>query len=141
MFDLYGTERLIEWKQFRSSLETDTDPLVRVAELWSRAPFVNPYLDPTDPTKWPDPWQLVLDLKLDDLAICLGMLYTIKLTQRFMDTECEIHTSMLPKEFNKKFFLVVDNSHVLNYTPRSVDSLNVLNRIRTDKIWAGHKLP
>lgn len=141
MFDLYGTERLIEWKQFRSSLETDTDPLVRVAELWSRAPFVNPYLDPTDPTKWPDPWQLVLDLKLDDLAICLGMLYTIKLTQRFMDTECEIHTSMLPKEFNKKFFLVVDNSYVLNYTPRSVDSLNVLNQVRTDKIWSGHRLP
>lgn len=141
MFDLHGTERLNEWKRFRDSLETDTDPLVRVADLWSRAPFVNPYLDPKDPTKWPDPWHLVLDLKLDDLAICLGMLYTIKLTQRFMDTECEIHTSMLPREFNKKFFLVVDNSHVLNYTPRSVDSLNVLYQSLTDKIWSGHKLP
>ncbi len=141
MFDLHGTERLTEWKRFRSSLEVSTQPLVEVAELWSRAPFVNPYLDPKDPTKWPDPWQLVLDLKLDDLAICLGMLYTIKLTQRFMDTECEIHTSMLPEEFNKKFFLVVDNLHVLNYTPRSVDSLNVLDHLLTDKIWSGHKLP
>ena len=141
MFDLHGAERLTEWKRFRDSLENDTDPLIRVADLWSRAPFVNPYLDPTDPTKWPDPWHLVLDLKLDDLAICLGMLYTIKLTQRFMDTECEIHTSMLPKEFNKKFFLVVDNLYVLNYTPRSVDSLNVLNQTLTDKIWSGHKLP
>ena len=141
MFDLHGTERLIEWKRFRNSLEVSTQPLVEVAELWSRAPFVNQYLDPKDPTNWPDPWRLVLDLKLDDLAICLGMLYTIKLTQRFMDTECEIHTSMLPKEFNKKFFLVVDNSHVLNYTPRSVDSLNVLDQTLTDKIWSGHKLP
>jgi hypothetical protein len=141
VFDLHGTQRLIEWKNIRNSLETDTDPLGRVAELWSRAPFVNPYLDPADPSTWPDPWHLVLDLKLDDLAICLGMLYTIKLTQRFMDTECEIHTSMLPKEFNKKFFLVVDNSHVLNYTIRSVDSLNVLNQTLTDKIWSGNKLP
>jgi hypothetical protein len=141
VFDLHGTERLIEWKKFRDSLETDESPLIRVADLWSKAPFVNSYLNPKNPTEWPDPWQLILDLKLDDLAICLGMLYTIKLTQRFMDIECEIHTSMLSKEFNKKFFLVVDNKHVLNYTFGSVDSLNVLDRALTDKIWSGHKLP
>jgi hypothetical protein len=141
VFDLHGTERLIEWKKFRDSLETDESPLIRVADLWSKAPFVNSYLNPKNPTEWPDPWQLILDLKLDDLAICLGMLYTIKLTQRFMDIECEIHTSMLSKEFNKKFFLVVDNKHVLNYTFGSVDSLNVLDQALTDKIWSGHKLP
>ncbi len=141
MFDLHGTERLIEWKNIRDSLETDTDPLGRVADLWSKAPFVNPYLDPKNPSEWPDPWHLVLDLKLDDLAICLGMLYTLKLTQRFMDAECEIHTSILPKEYYKKFFLVVDDKHVLNHTPRKVDDKNVLNQILTDKIWSGHKLP
>ena len=141
MFDLYGTERLTEWKKFRDSLETDESPLIRVADLWSKAPFVNSYLNPKNPTEWPDPWQLILDLKLDDLAICLGMLYTIKLTQRFMDIECEIHTSMLSKEFNKKFFLVVDNKHVLNYTFGAVDSLSVFNQTLTDKIWSGHKLP
>jgi hypothetical protein len=141
VFDLYGTERLTEWKKFRDSLETDESPLIRVADLWSKAPFVNSYLNPKNPTEWPDPWQLILDLKLDDLAICLGMLYTIKLTQRFMDIECEIHTSMLSKEFNKKFFLVVDNKHVLNYTFGAVDSLNVFNQTLTDKIWSGHKLP
>lgn len=141
MFDLYGTERLTNWKQFRDSLEVSKTPLEDVAELWSHAPFVSPYLDPQNPAEWPDPWQLILDLKLDDLAICLGMLYTIKLTQRFMDIECEIHTSMLSKEFNKKFFLVVDNKHVLNYTFGSVDSLNVLDQTLTDKIWSGHKLP
>lgn len=141
MFDLYGTERLIEWKRFRDSLEGDLEPLRKVADLWSKAPFVNSYLNPKNPAEWPDPWHLILDLKLDDLAICLGMLYTLKLTQRFMGTECEIHTSMLPRDFNKKFFLVVDHQFVLNYTPRKVDNKDVLNQIRTDKIWAGHKLP
>lgn len=141
MFDLYGTERLTEWKRFRDSLEQDDQPLTKVADLWAKAPFVNPYLDPNNPSEWPDPWHLVLDLKLDDLAICLGMLYTLKLTQRFIGIQCEIHTSMLPEDFNKKFFLVVDQKYVLNYTPRKVDSANVLNQIRTDKIWTGHKLP
>lgn len=141
MFDLHGADRLTEWKRFRDSIEVDVQPLNKVADLWSKAPFVNQYLDPKNPSEWPDPWHLVLDLKLDDLAICLGMLYTLKLTQRFMDTNCEIHTSMLPKDFNKKFFLVVDNQFVLNYTPRKVDSKDVLSQIQTDKIWAGHRLP
>jgi hypothetical protein len=94
MFNLYGNERLIEWKRFRDSLESCSDPLTRVAELWATAPFVNPYIDPNNSDEWPDPWHLVLDSKLDELAISLGMLYTIKLTQRFIDSNCEIHKSM-----------------------------------------------
>lgn len=141
MFDLYGNERLTEWKRFRDVLELDRDPLALVADLWSRAPFVNQYLDPKNPAEWPDPWHLVLDLKLDDLAICLGMLYTLKLTQRFIDTACEIHTSMSPKDHNQKFFLVVDNNHVLNYMPRQVSDIDVLKQLTTDKIWSGNRLP
>jgi hypothetical protein len=141
VFDLHGAERLTEWKKFRDSLESDQEPLIRVADLWSRAPFVNSYLDPMDISKWPDPWHLILDLKLDDLAICLGMLYTLKLTQRFIDVQCEIHMSMLPGEHNKRFFLIVDHKHVLNLTPRQVDDKKLFDQIRTDKIWAGHELP
>ena len=139
MFDLYGNERLIKWKQFRDSLEISDTPLADVAELWSHAPFVNPFLDPKQPNTWPDPWHLVIDGKLDDLAICLGMLYTIKLTQRFTDTVCEIHMSMLPED-HSKFFLVVDNS-VLNYEPRIAHDLKVLHQIQTDIVWSGPALP
>ena len=139
MFDLYGNERLIKWKQFRDSLEFSDTPLADVAEFWSHAPFVNPFLDPKQPNTWPDPWHLVIDGKLDDLAICLGMLYTIRLTQRFIDTVCEIHMSMLPED-HSKFFLVVDNS-VLNYEPRIAHDLKVLHQIQTDIVWSGPALP
>jgi hypothetical protein len=140
VFDLYGNERLIKWKQFRDSLELSNTPLSDVAEFWSHAPFVNPFLDPKQPDTWPDPWHLVIDGKLDDLAICLGMLYTIKLTQRFTDTVCEIHMSMLPKDRYSKFFLVADNS-VLNYEPRIAHDLKVLHQIQTDIVWSGPALP
>ena len=140
MFDLYGNERLTEWKRFRDSLESCSDPLTRVAELWATAPFVNPYLDSKNPNEWPDPWHLVLDSKLDELAISLGMLYTIKLTQRFMDTVCEIHKSMLPEDHDSKFFLVADNA-VLNYEPRIAHDLNVLHQIKTDIVWSSAALP
>ena len=140
MFDLYGNERLTKWKQFRDSLEISQHALSDVAEFWSHAPFVNPFLNPHEPTTWPDPWHLVLDSKLDDLAICLGMLYTIKLTQRFIDTVCEIHKSMLPEDHDSKFFLIVDNA-VLNYEPRIAHDLNVLHQIKTDIVWSSAALP
>ena len=135
MFDLYGNDRLTEWKKFRDSLETVPNPLEEVSKLWSRAPFVNHYLDPQCPSEWPDPWHLILDGKLDDLAICLGMLYTIKLTQRFMATVCEIHMSMLPKDSSPRFYLVVDNAYVLNYEPRKIHDLTVLQDFQTNTIW------
>ena len=135
MFNLYGNERLTEWKKFRDSLESSNDPLTRVAELWATAPFVNPYLDSKNPNEWPDPWHLVLDGKLDELAICLGMLYTIKLTQRFMDSNCEIHKSMLPNNLEPSFYLVVDQQHVMNYEPRIVHSISVLGKVQTNTLW------
>ena len=135
MFNLYGNERLTEWKRFRDSLESCNDPLTRVAELWATAPFVNPYLDPNNPNEWPDPWHLVLDSKLDELAISLGMLYTIKLTQRFMDSDCEIHKSMLPNNLEPSFYLVVDQQHVMNYEPRIVHGIDVLVKVQTNTLW------
>jgi len=140
VFDLYGNERLTKWKQFRDSLEISQHALSDVAEFWSHAPFVNPFLNPHEPTTWPDPWHLVLDSKLDDLAICLGMLYTIKLTQRFMNTVCEIHKSMLPEDHDSKFFLVVDNA-VLNYEPRITHDSSVLQQFQTDIVWSSSALP
>jgi hypothetical protein len=135
MFNLYGNERLIEWKKFRDRLESCNDPLTRVAELWATAPFVNPYLDSNNPNEWPDPWHLVLDNKLDELAISLGMLYTIKLTQRFMDSNCEIHKSMLPNNLEPNFYLVVDQQHVMNYEPRIVHNITVLDKVQTNTLW------
>jgi hypothetical protein len=135
MFNLYGNERLTEWKKFRDSLESCNDPLTRVAELWATAPFVNPYIDPNNPNEWPDPWHLVLDSKLDELAISLGMLYTIKLTQRFMDSNCEIHKSMLPNNLEPSFYLVVDQQHVMNYEPRIVHDIDVLDKVQTNTLW------
>ncbi len=140
MFDLHGNERLAAWRQFRDSLKEHSSPLESVAEFWSRAPFVNLYLDPNDPKSWPDPWHIVLDLKLDDLAICLGMLYTLKLNVRFMDCECEIHMSIPSQDRDPRFFLVVDNS-VLNYEPRKVCSVSILENHPTTIIWQGKQLP
>lgn len=134
VFDLYGNDRLTAWKKFRDNLEHSDTPFQDVAEFWSRAPFVSPYLNPQNPSEWPDPWHLILDLRLDDLAIALGMLYTIKLTQRFIDSVCEIHISTSDKD--ARYILIVDNKHVLNFEYGSVTDISKLNNLKTNMIWS-----
>jgi hypothetical protein len=140
VFDVYGNDRLVAWKEFRDKLETSECPLEDVAELWSHAPFVSAYLDPQNPSKWPDPWHLILDLRLDDLAIALGMLYTIKLTQRFIDTKCEIHTSMRPGNNEPSYLLIVDEKYVLNFEYRNVVDVKDLKDIETSLILSRSKI-
>jgi len=140
VFDVYGNDRLTQWKEFRDALETSLHPLEDVAELWSHAPFVSPYLDPQSPKKWPDPWHLILDLHLDDLAITLGMLYTIKLTQRFIDTECEIYKFIFPKKVEPQYLLLVDKKYILNLECKAVVSVEKLNDLDTTLIWSKSSL-
>ena len=139
VFDLYDNDRLIKWRQFRDNLETSLTPLEDVAHLWSRAPFVNTYLNPHTPDKWPDPWHLVLNSKLDELAIVLGMLYTLKLTQRFMTSRFEIHMSTMEASRYSKYFLVVDN-HVLNLEYGCVLTTVELGEVETSIIWTNSSL-
>jgi hypothetical protein len=139
VFDQHGTDRIAAWKEFRDKLENSDNPLKDVADLWSNAPFVGAYLDPKNPSEWPDPWHLILDLRLDDLAIALGMLYTIKLTRRFMDIDCEIHMSMLPDKKDPNYFVVVDNKHVLNLEYKNVVGIEKLQNLKTSLIWSNFK--
>ena len=136
VFNLHNNDRLTAWKQFRDRLETSNTPLEDVASFWSRAPFVSPYLNSQNPTEWPDPWTLIVNGNFDELAIVVGMLYTIKLTQRFMNSQFEIHTSTHPKEKEPIYMLVIDNNYVINYEYRTVSSINVLEKIQTRLVWS-----
>ena len=140
MFDLYGQNRLAEWRRFREKLESSETPLGDVAEFWSKAPFVSDYLDPHNPEEWPDPWHLILDDNLDDLAIVLGMCYTLKLTERFKDSLFEIHKHTAPdKKMHPKFYLMVDKTHVLNLFYRDIASVDDLSKVPTNLIWTQNK--
>ena len=140
VFNCYDQDRLAAWKQFRDTLEISNSPLEDVAELWSHAPFVSPYLDYQNPKTWPDPWHLVLDSRLDNLAITLGMLYTIKLTQRFRDSKCEIYRIKFPSDKEHSYILVVDNQSVLNLEYNRVVGVDKLGEGESNLLWTAPHL-
>lgn len=111
MFDLHGNERLTEWRRLRDSLKDSEDPFSTVLDVWKHAPFVNPYLNSNCPSDWPDPWHLILDNRYDDIAIALGIVYTLGLSDRFIGEEIEIHMSMLDTQ-REDFFVVSGNTAI-----------------------------
>lgn len=140
MFDLDGIERLTEWKRFRDQLETSEDPLAQCAAFWARAPFVSHYLDPKDAGSWPDPWQLILDSKYDNLAIALGMLYTLQLTTRFMASDFQIYMTSNREKNDREFYLLIDDTHVLNLDYGAVTGRNRLFSLEVNKVYPDSSL-
>lgn len=134
VFESHGIDRLTEWKQFRHLLEKDSDPFLKVVNYWLKAPFVNQYLDYNDPSSWPDPWHLVLDSRYDNLAIVLGMLYTLLLTDRFSKENYKIY--MIKNERQQEdFCLVIGNSLVLNLIYGQISQVSELYEHQTNMIY------
>lgn len=140
MFDFHGNERLIEWRRFRDKIEESPTPLEDSIDFWRKAPFVSSYLDPSRSDTWPDPWHLIIDGKFDDLAICLGIMYTLKLTQRFMNESFEIHMSMCGDD-NPEYYLAVGKKSVLNCNKSIVQDYDFVNQKAASMIWQNGDKP
>jgi len=56
---------------------------------------------------WPDPWTLIFENMYCDVAKCLGIVYTMLLTEHRKNLEVEIRTYIDPKnnyEYNLAYF-------------------------------------
>ena len=76
--------------------------------------------------------QLILDSKFDELAIALGICYTLTLTERFKSQQVEIHTSMSSGE--SRYIVVVNNINILTPFYREVTNVSELT-YGSNKIW------
>lgn len=134
MFDLHGIQRLTAWKRLRDEIETSSEPLSLCASFWSKAPYVSEFIDPTDIDSWPDPWKLILDGRYDNLAIALGMLYTLRLTDKFEKTEFDIfqHTR---NNKESDYFLKIGDLGVLNLSYGEVVDVIKLQDYEISKVY------
>lgn len=122
MFNLSQDDRLTFWSQFRKDLEVSQDPLNEVAQLWAQAPYVpyNKEVDPYNQFNWPTPWEIIVDNKYDDFTKALVMSWTLKLTDRFKNSNIEIKTIIDTDKGMAYNVVVVDNQWVLNYKDNEV---------------------
>jgi len=121
-WNLRINERLTQWKDFRHklSLVPLSDALEEVNQLWSTAPFVTYYLDPSDPKSWPDPWTLLAENYYCDVAKSLGILYTIYFTShKSIDLQLRIYYDYKDKN-RYNIAWIDDGKYILNYWPYEI---------------------
>lgn len=117
MFKLSASDRLSRWKLFRRHLDTLplAEAISKTEELWNKCPFHPFYLDITDPTTWPDPWQLITENYYCDLAKSLGMLYTLHLTAHNEELFPELRVYFDPDtRYYYHIAYLCDGKYVLN---------------------------
>jgi len=91
MFQQPAEYRIGSWRDFRATIEALPleNALAQTAEYWAHAPFIPYYLDNQDPTMWPNPWELISENTYCDVAKCLGIVYTISLTEHKKNLDVE----------------------------------------------------
>lgn len=112
MWKLSPDQRLEQWKKFRTSLSKLelNEALQQTADFWNSCPWVPFYLDESRIEEWPDPWTLISENCYCELAKCLGMLYTIYLTEHKVvpAIECYNHPT------GDLYILVINEKYILN---------------------------
>jgi len=118
IFDLRPEERISEWRQFRNTIQNlDRDEMLnKTAKLWAKAPIVNHYLESDNSDNWPDPWVLISENMYCDIAISLGIFYTLFLTERFDKRDLEVVIYKDTSGF--KSAVVVAEKYGLNIYPQ-----------------------
>jgi len=122
MWNLRTNDRLSEWKDFRHKISDLplAQALTEINQLWSTAPFVTYYLDPSEPNTWPDPWTLLAENYYCDVAKALGILYTIYFSgHKHIDMQIRLYYDY--KDKNRYNVVWLDGGkYILNYWPYEI---------------------
>lgn len=110
-------ERLADWYHLRQALEhLPLDQQVHlVNDWWFRAPIVNRVVVWDDPTKWPDPWELLTNSGYCELARALGIVYTLMILENPAYNDLSIIATG-----NDNLVLINQGKYILNWAPGEV---------------------
>ncbi len=136
MFDKKTYEdRLSSWVEFRKTLETSESPYESVLDYYTQANLVSIQVDPFDKESWLGPWDLILENEYCNFAVILGIAYTLQLTERFSQSNFEIHIITDYTNSELKYLLYIDEM-VIDYQHNKVIlSKDILPNCRIEKIY------
>lgn len=125
--------RLLDWNRLRQQAQLlfEYDQLMLVNDWWQQAPIVNRTITWDDPSKWPTPWQLLINSGYCSLARALGIVYTLMLINQDTSTNLEITNNG-----EDNLVLIDQGKYTLNWAPGEIvnthsASLTVINSIHS----------
>jgi hypothetical protein len=112
-------QKLAAWARLRDRHESTEQCLRDINAWWFRYPWTAYLLHWDDREQWPDPWQLLEEPRLCDLARGLGILYTVAML------DCvELADSVLTEGQDNNLVLVSKGKYILNWCPDQIVNIN-----------------
>jgi len=136
MFDLPYEKRLQAWREFRGYLETASDPIQDVINWSNQAQTKEPELYEWSEDLFPEPWELIGESKYSPLYKTLLICYTLQLTDRFCDTDFEIHISTDTEMPTEHLYLLRFNKQVIGYEDHAILASELPNTIVSQRVYA-----
>ena len=116
MFSGRPEQKILAWREFRSSLDFWPEDIERVAKSWAQAPLTNNYLAYDNTSKWPDAWTLINDGVYCDISVALGMFYTLYYSSYPFKDTMKIEHYHLPNKHQTLNLVSLENGkYMLNY--------------------------
>jgi len=109
-------QRLIFWQHFRTQLESQSDALNQITQLYSHCPLTHTKTNFFDRSTWPEAWHLIEKNDYNEVDRLLGMWYSCRLTDKFIHSEinlmqCVLSNSEIVDKKQNVFVLAVDQLH------------------------------
>ena len=131
-------DRLLFWRDFRSGLETSSDPIQETIDFYNQAPMCLLAADPFTPSSWPTAWELLEENNYCSFVKILAICYTLQLTDVLSQASYEIHITR-DREKSETYYLLFVNDTVVGFTGDThVHRTEMPNTLRSELV---HQLP
>lgn len=133
-FEEAEDHRIVSWRNWRTHLNSlpRDQILLEVAKTWSHVPTVMHLLAPDQVDSWPNPWQLITDNYYCDIAINLGMFYSLALVEstKFDDLCIKIYRT---SDGWLNLSSVDQGKYVLNYSHGEIVNMSQVEETSKEK--------
>ena len=140
MLNLKFEDKVKVWKDLRSDLETHPKPFQRLLNFVNTLPMSSQKVNPWDPKTQVQPWELIEKGSFTNYEFSLLICYTLQLTDRFSDSQIEIHISKNIKNNEQLYLVYLDNTVVIGYGNNVIRVEELPTYIISERVYCMPKL-
>ena len=131
-------EKIKVWKDLRNKLEDHPRPFDMLVQFTNKLHVSSKNDNAFDPESKIEPWHLIEKNEFTEYEIAQLIAYTLQLTDRFCDSNIEIHISKDTEKDNLVYLVYLDKGIILGYYNEAITVEELPKHIVSQRVY---KLP
>ena len=128
-------DKIYVWKDLRYRLEDHPRPFDMLVQFTNKLHVSSKKVNAFDPDSKIEPWHLIEKNEFTEYEIAQLIAYTLQLTDRFCDSNIEIHISKDTKKDNLVYLVYLDKGIILGYYNEAITVDELPKHIVSQKIY------